>query len=242
MAKSMDFPGKKKYTSVINSSIKNISTLNLQNEKGEQGPPGPQGIEGPQGPKGEPGKDGERGPQGLQGPIGPKGDRGKDGKNYESVSGQLPGWAYYYSNNKYSIQLGPTKGDDGWVSLGFKNDTLLKDEKYLPLESSSFWNTEGKKINFRSMKIGTKVDIRYDISIETHSNNTELWVRTLYPQIDECVISYVGTLKYQYEYDFSIYQTIFINDKTIWSNGGIPQARTDLPALVALKGLYISAS
>lgn len=242
MAKSMDFPGnsKKKYSSLILSSDNNQSIQNIQ--KGDTGPEGPIGPPGPQGPKGEPGKDGERGLQGIQGPPGPKGEKGRDGKNYETVSGQTGGWAYYYSNIKNPIQLGPNKGDDGWVTIGFKNDTIIKNEKYLPINSSSLWNDEGKKINFRSLEIGAKLDIRYDISIETYNNGTELWIRTLHPQIDESVISYIGTLKYQYEYQMSIYQTIFIKDKTIWSNGGIPQARTDTPSSVILNGIYISVS
>ena len=37
-------------------------------------------------------------------------------------------------------------------------------------------------------------------------------------------------------------KAIFITDKTIWANGGIPQARTDAPSLITLNGIYISVS
>lgn len=238
MAKSMSFPGnsKKKYSLLTTTTNNNHSFETIKGEKGDQGIPGP---------KGDPGKDGDRGPQGLQGPMGPKGEKGrdgKDGKDYESVSGQLPGWSNYYSNYKNIIDLGPEKGDDGWVSLFFKKNTIIKNELFLPKDSSSFWNTDGNKINFRAMKIGAILNIRYDINIETYSNNTELWFRTFYPQSKKYTSSYIGSLKYQYEYDISVLQTIFIDDKAVWSDGGIPQARTDQASSIYLKGLYVYVS
>lgn len=241
MAKAMDFPGssKKQY------SVITLSNKNNYNETLSEPIPGPQGPEGPQGPKGDKGDPGKDGKPGIQGPAGPKGDKGRDGidgKDYQSPSGQLPGWAYYYSNNKNLIDLGPEKGDDGWVSLFFKKNTIIKNELFIPNDSSSFWNSEGNKINFRAMKIGSIVDIRYDISIETYSNNTELWFRTLYPQSLQHTSSYIGSLKYQYEYDISIYQKVFIEDRSVWSDGGLPQARTDGSSSIYLKGIYVSVS
>jgi len=230
MAKSMDFPGssKKKYSSITSSSINEIPEPILIP------------VVGPQGPKGDPGKDGLQGPQGIPGPIGPKGDKGKDGKDYESASGQIPGWAYYYSKNKNIIDLGPTKGDDGWVYIGFKKDTVLKNETYLPKGSSSLWNSDGNKINFRALETGAIVNVRYDIGIETYSNNTEFWFRTLYPQSLKYTLSYLGSLKYQYEYDLSVLQTIFIEDRFILTDGGVPQVRADNTSSIYLKGVYIS--
>ena len=223
MAKTMDFPGssKKKYSSIANNNDIGLS----QNIIPIPGPVGPQG------PKGDPGKDGQQGPQGP---------KGEDGKNYETKSGQIFGWAHYYSNDRYPITLGPDKGTDGWVTLGFKNSSLLKNEQYLPDQCTTLWNEDGKKINFRSVNIGSKINIRYDIMVETYSNNTELWLRTFYNQADSGTISYVGSLKYQYEYDLSICQEIFINDKTIWSSGGVPQVRSDAPSTIYLKSIYIS--
>lgn len=236
MAKAMDFPGysKKKYSS--------ITSENNYNEKLSISVPGPQGPSGPQGPKGDPGKDGERGPQGIQGPQGPKGDKGLDGKDAISAAGQAMGWAHYYSDDSYLIQSGPDKGEDGWVSINFKNGSMRKNEEYLPKDSSSFWNDDSRKINFRAMKLGSKIDIRYDLSIETYSNNTEFWFRTFFPLLEKDISSYFGSFKYQYTYDISVYQTIFLTDQLIRSSGGIPQVRTDSACSVSLKAIFISVS
>jgi len=241
MSKAMDFPGssKKQYSTITLSNRNNYNETLPQLIQGPEGPQGPQGLQGPKGDKGDPGKDGS---PGAQGPQGPKGDKGRDGKDYQSVSGQLPGWAYYYSDIKNIINIGPEKGDDGWVSLFFKKNTIVKNELFIPNGYSSFWNSEGNKINFRAMKIGAIVDIRYDISIETYYNNTEFWFRTLYPHSQKYTSSYIGSLKYQYEYDISVSQKLFIEDKSIWSDGGLPQVRCDNQSSVYLKGIYVSIS
>lgn len=239
MAKAMNFPGssKKKYSSIISNNNYN-ETLSIP----IPGPQGPQGLQGPQGPKGDPGKDGERGLQGIQGPIGPKGEKGLDGKDATSPSGQEMGWAHYYSDEHNLITTGLDKCEDGWVSVNFKKGSMKKNEQYLPKGSSSFWNDESRKINFRGMNLGTKTDIRYDLSIETYVNGTEFWFRTFFPLLEKDISSYFGSFKYQYTYDISVYQTIFLTDQLIRSSGGIPQVRTDAPCSVSLNGIFISVS
>jgi hypothetical protein len=247
MAKSMDFPKKRKYSETVQEEklIEHVSIPRMQLERGDIGPQGPEGPMGPQGLQGEPGLKGEKGDTGKQGPKGPKGERGEPGKGLEgpySASGQYPGWAYYKNKNENKIKIGPERGDDGWVSIFLDIDQEKTIEKYLSKESVSLLNEVAKKINFKGLQHGAMVNIRYDLEIETYSNNTELWIRTFSINDKNSVTGYLGNLKYQYLYDLSFYQTIFIENNDIKVFGGIPQIRSDNEGTVILKGMYISVS
>jgi hypothetical protein len=241
MAKSMDFPDvskKKKYSETVKEvvSTEYIAVPGLQGERGDIGPAGPQGIQGLKGDKGD---------QGKQGPEGPKGERGEPGKGsqgYDSPSGQYPGWAYYKNKNNNKTKIGPERGDDGWVSVFLEIDQDNSVEKYLPNKSVSLLNEVAKRINFRAFQLGAKVDIRYDLEIETYNNNTEIWARTFSVDEEKSITAYLGNLKYQYSYDFSFSQTIFIENKDVKAFGGILQVRSDNEGSVMLKGIYISVS
>jgi hypothetical protein len=241
MAKSMDFP-KKKYSETVQATqgstnnAEYIPVPGMQGEKGDIGPAGPPGPEGPRGERGIPGKDGK---QGLQGP---KGDPGRGGgEGYESPSGQYPGWAYYENTDKRPIFLGPDKGDDGWVNLLIQEDTDNSILRFLPLGSVSLWNSATQRVNFKQLKVGAKVDIRYDILLTTETNSTEAWIRTYIPKV-ESPTGYIGMLKYKYPYEMSINQTLYVDISKIKSEGGIIQARTDSESTIILKGMYISIS
>ena len=238
MAKSMDFPKKKKYLETVQEekSVEYVSVPGMQGEKGDIGPQGPQGERGLKGDKGDPGK---------RGPEGPKGERGEPGKGsegYDSASGQYPGWAYYKNKNENKTKIGPERGDDGWVSIFLDMDQQESIEDYLPKKSVSLLNNVAKRINFKAFQKGAMVNIRYDLEIETYKNNTELWIRTFSVDDKNSVTGYLGNLKYQYSYDLSFYQTIFIEDRAIKIFGGIPQIRSDNEGTVILKGIYISVS
>jgi len=239
MAKSMDFPKKKKYSETVQeekSVVEYVSVPGMQGEKGDIGPQGPRGERGLKGDKGDPGK---------RGPEGPKGERGEPGKGsegYDSASGQYPGWAYYKNKNNNKTKIGPERGDDGWVSIFLDVDQEQSIEKYLPNKSVSLLNQVAKRINFKAFQHGAIVNIRYDLEIETYNNNTELWIRTFSIDDENSVTGYLGNLKYQYSYDLSFYQTIFIEDRPIKVFGGIPQIRSDNEGAVILKGVYISVS
>jgi len=238
MATSMDFPKKKKYSETVQEvkSVEYVPVPGLQGERGDVGPQGPQGIQGPKGDKGDPGK------QGPQGPKGEPGERGKGAEGYDSPSGQYPGWAYYKNKNNNKIKIGPQRGEDGWVNMFLEIDEKNSISKYLPNKSVSLLNEIARKINFRAFQYGAKVDIRYDLEVETYSNNTEIWIRTFSVDDDNSVTGYLGNLKYQYSYDFSFFQTIFMQDQDIKVFGGIPQIRSDNEGTVILKGIYISVS
>jgi hypothetical protein len=238
MAKNMDFPDvskKKKYSETIQESgVQYIAVPGIQGERGDQGLKGDAGEPGPQGPKGD---------RGEQGPRGPKGDRGEPGKGaegYDSTSGQYPGWAYYQNKNLKNISLGPERGDDGWVNIDFIKDIDRSNEIYIPKSSTSLWNDEAKSFNFKTLKMGAKVDIRYDFSITTYSNNTEVWTRVFIPDYQQSPIGYIGNLKYQYSYDMSFSQTVYIDAQRIRTLGGAIQFRTDNESSIALSGVYIS--
>lgn len=238
MAKSMDFPQKKKYLETI-KEVKTTEYIAVPGITGEKGDTGPQGPPGPQGPKGD---KGDKGDPGKQGPQGERGEPGKAGDGYDSPSGQYPGWGYYANKGIQTYRTGPERGDDGWVNFFLDIDELKTIESYLPNKSVSLLNPISKNINLKTLKVGSRVDIRYDFSLETYVSNTEVWIRTLLRDEDLSPIGHVGLLKYQYEYDLSHCQTIFINNDKIKNYGGIPQIRTDNESSFILKGIYISVS
>lgn len=232
MAKSMDFPvsNKKLYSNIINDQPIKSDILNYEYIKGIQGDIGPQG------PKGDKGDPGEPGIQGPQGPAGPKGD---PGKGYESASGQNPGWAYYGNTESIDFQLKPEKG---WLKIFLNSQFQEKEESYLPKKTVSFWNYEAKKFNFRATNIGAQIDIVYNLEVETYSNNTDVWIRTIIPGTEKHYTSLVGSFKYQNQHFLSVKQSIFIHHKDDWINGAIIEAGSDNTCSVKLNGIYVSIS
>jgi len=241
MAKSMDFPDvskKKKYSEAVQSTQEvNTQYIAVPGIQGQQGDQGPKGDKGDQGPKGE---KGDKGDQGKPGPQGERGEPGKGAEGYDSASGQYPGWAYYKNKNLGEIRLGPDRGDDGWVSINFEKNEKESNETYLPQNSTSLWNDVAKSFNFKSLKVGSKVDIRYDFTLTTYMNNTEVWARVFTPEYEKINTGYVGTLKYQYSYDMSYSQTLYIDAQRIKSLGGAIQFRADNESNIVLNNIYIS--
>ena len=247
MAKSMESPQplkRKGYTQAIQEAelqqpqdlreyIPVPGLTGVQGERGLRGETGEKGDTGPAGPKGD---TGQAGPQGV------RGEPGKGAEGYDSVSGQYPGWVYYKNLSNRSVNLGADRGDDGWVILDFVPDKEKSNKTYMPIGSEDLWLPEQNLFNFKSLKIGARVDIRYDFSITTESMNTELWIRTFNEKYLKSPISYVANLKYQYSYDMSFSQTLYIDDSKINRHGARPQARTDTEASLFLDGFYISVS
>ena len=123
--------------------------------------------------------------------------------------------------------------------------SIIKDDeennilKFLTPNSVSLWNPVTQRINFKQLKVGAKVDIRYDIILATDVNNTEAWIRTFIPKV-ESPTAYIGMLKYKYPYEMSVSQTLYVDISKIRSEGGVIQARTDNETTIILKGMYIS--
>jgi hypothetical protein len=238
MAKSMDFPKKKKYLETI-QEVKTTEYIAVPGITGEKGDTGPQGLPGPQGPKGD---KGDRGDIGKQGPQGERGEPGKAGDGYDSPSGQYPGWAYYSNKSIQTYRAGPERGDDGWVNFFLDIDESKTIESYLPNRSVSLLNETARNINLKTLKVGAKVDIRYDFSLETYVPNTEVWIRTFSVDDDNSTVGYLGNLKYRYTYDFSFCQTLYLLNNNMKTFGGKPEIRSDSECSVVLKGIYIAVS
>jgi len=241
MAKSMDFPvnvKKKKYSETIQETqgagIQYVAVPGIQGAQGDVGPKGDKGDIGPQGPKGD------KGDVGPAGPKGEKGDPGKGAEGYDSPSGQYPGWVYYKNKNIKEIRLGPDRGDDGWVSIDFMRDIKESNETYVPNPYVALWNDEAKTFNFKTLKLGAKVDVRYDFVLTTYLNNTEIWSRLFVPEYEKTPVGYVATLKYQYSYDMSYSQTFYIDAQRVRNLGGSIQFRADNESNIVLNGIYIA--
>jgi hypothetical protein len=241
ISRSMDFPGKKKPS---------YSKATQQLQPVEDGivylpTPGPQGARGDRGPKGDPGETGPQGPKGDTGLPGKDGKDGKPGKDGESNIGiykQQIGWAYYSNAADKLIKTGADKGDDGWVNL--KIDKLGKEtnESYIFTGGTGLYSDSAKRINLRSLALGSQLEIRYDLEITTLLNNTEVWMKSFYPDLEDATTTFVANLKYQFTYDLSVSHKMFLDKKQKLTTGLVPAILTDLDALVRLKGMYISVS
>lgn len=231
---SMNFPSssKKKYSDNTQNSLQIDPQMYIA-------VPGPQGEPGPRGPKGE---IGNTGPQGPKGDRGESGKDGIDGKNILSPSEQNIGWALYDNLNRHEFRLGANKGSDGWVSFFVDGLGKNTNENFLPKESVGLWTPVARKINFKTLNIGAIITVRYNIILTTLSNNTEVWFRTLCYNEDTSPTTYLGTLKYQFEYDISMEHTLFLEDRSMQISGGIPQIRTDHDSIAVIKSIIISVS
>lgn len=238
ISKSMDGPFKKSNYAqkVEQSQDQGLSFLPVPGPQGDRGPKGEQGIEGQQGPQGP------KGDKGDPGKDGKNGINGKDGKSVLSPSEQMIGWGYYENANPKEQRTGIDKGDDGWVNILLKGISENTNEKYLPYGNVSLWNKTTERLNFKTLNIGAIITIRYDITLTTYMTNTEVWVKTFLGTEEVSPISYVGNLKYQHDYDFSVGQTVYLSDLKMQSFGGIPQIRTDNPCEAVLKSIYVSVS
>ena len=237
-SKSMDFPvsNKNTYASKVESSRSSSDDNMFYAVPGPQGQPGPRGDTGPKGDRGPEGKDGTDGKDGARGPAGPP---GKDAKAYETPYGQNPGWASYSDKKGFDFKLGAAEGTDGWVNV-FIGRNLDSEEQYLPKDSVSLYNPETRYINLKGLKVGTQVQITYNFLITTFYANTEVWMRSYFPNIDYEITSFVASLKYQHEYQLSETHNVYINGEDERKSGIVPQIRTDLDALAKLKSIHIS--
>lgn len=246
MAKSMDFPNaskKKKYADNVDSSDNSDNSLiQFVAVPGPQGERGPKGDRGDKGEKGDKGETGLKGDQGNPGQDGKNGLNGKDGKSILSPSEQNIGWACYDNLDRKIIKTGASRGEDGWVRFGTDCKGPNTDERFLPKDSRSLWIPEAQKINFRTLKIGSIINIRYDVLLTTYSNGTEVFFRTFIDGDNQSPTTYLGSLKYQFDYDISIQHTLFLTSRSMQAYFAIPQIRTDNPAEMVLKSLYIWVS
>ncbi len=233
----MDFPSSKKT---------NYAKLAQQVQQPENavsyipvpGPPGPKGDPGSAGIRGD---KGERGEKGDPGPKGDPGKNGKDGKTYLPVYEQDVGWAKYTNSKDLMFKLGADEGEDGWVTA-FVEASKTKNENFLPRNAVSLYNSDARRINLKGLKVGSQITVTYSFSIQTFSNNTELWVRTYFPISDTSINTLVGSLKYQFEYEMSVIQKFYVENESIRTGGAVPQIRTDLNAVAKLHSIEISVA
>ena len=114
--------------------------------------------------------------------------------------------------------------------------------KIFARKQHKFYNYGSKRINFKHLNLGTQVCLTYNILLSTYSNSTEVWLRSHFAEYQEPVVSYVGLLKYQYPYQFSITQNIYLDSEDKIRHGVVPQIMTDMDGEVVLKSIHISVS
>jgi hypothetical protein len=227
-SKSMDFPNARKssYAAQVQQMQANENLENNQIFLPLPGPAGPQGEPGKQGPEGPPGPRGEQGP------------KGKDGVSSVSSSGQQSGWASYHSDQGKEIRLGAAYGVDGWVDVSLSNQKT-SDETFIPKGCTSLWNQDSRRLNFLGLNVGAQVFVTYNFELTTFQTGTELWARTYSSKSKQNICQFLGSFKYQTSYPMSITQQVFIEDKWSWSEGAIPQFRTDHESSIILNSIYV---
>lgn len=254
----MDFPTSKK--SKNNSSSESfydaqpvmIPVPGLEGPQGIPGKDGQPGPEGPPGPRGEQGKDGKVGPAGPKGPRGEKGEpgqngepgrpgiRGKDGKSYLPVYEQMPSWARYLNNSDRTTRLGADKGKDGWVWVFIDIDETESDESGMQPKSASLYNPNSRKINTRSLKVGTQVRISYEVEVTPFFNNTEVLARSLFSSSGIGYTSLVANLKYDKKYVLSFTHDLKITSAREKNEGIALEMYSDNTSLVTVKSISVS--
>ena len=247
VSKSMDFPGAKKtsYASQVEQSqaISNPdNTLTFLPVPGPVGPQGPAGRDGKDGKDGKDGSIGPQGPEGSKGPRGEKGNPGVDGRTYLPVYEQKTGWAKYDNLNKENFRLGADRGVDGWVDFYVDGKGPRTNEMYLPENGVALYNIASRRLNFRNLKLGSRVQVTYNFDITTFGNNTEIWLRSYFPESEDGYVSFVASLKYQYTYELSTTHTFVVDNQIDKQSGVSPQLRSDLEAIATIKSIHVSVS
>lgn len=230
VSSSMDFP-KSAYAAKVRES-------QPQQQEGQFfAVPGPQGPEGKPGPKGDKGDPGESvvGPKGERGPAGKD---GIDGKSYFPKYEQNAGWALYKNKNTNTTPTGATRGDDGWVRLIINATDSI--EEFLPEDSVTLYSNDIKKINTRGLKVGSQIQITYEIEVITFSSNTEVWMKSEFLDMEDSVTTFCANLKYQHNYEMTVTHNLAIFTHKHRIAGIIPKIRTDLDSAVKIKSIYIS--
>lgn len=237
----MDFPVGKKtnYASKVQESqsptpeISNLVYMPVPGPEGPRGQKGDLGPAGPQGPKGDKGDSGKNGKDGKD---------GKDGISFMPKSQQNPGWASYFNKSEDVIRLGADKGEDGWVPMFIGADSVSSNENYLPEDVAALYNATSRRLNLKPLNIGARIDITYGIEITTFGNNTEVSLRSFFPNSKKEQVSYIGSLKYQYTYEMNVSQTVFLTSEQDKISGILPQLRSDLDCIARLKSIEIYVS
>jgi hypothetical protein len=234
----MEFPSGKK--SNYADKVKQIGAVAENNFIAVPGPQGPAGKQGAKGDKGDTGPQGPQGPVGLPGKDGKPGRNGQDGKTYMPVYDQRAGWAIYYPESYSFLKTGATAGNDGWVNLSISSFSKKTNNKNLPENGVDLYNPNTKRINLKGLKLGSQISVSYSFEIETFHSNTEVWLRSLFPNSGLEITSFVASLKYQHTYELTVDQTAFLTSEQDRTSGMVPQIRTDFDAVVKLKYIYIS--
>lgn len=202
--------------------------------------PGPQGPQGEPGPKGEKGDTGPQGEKGDQGIPGKNGKDGKDGASYFPVYKQNAGWALYVNNNPKEIKLGSQSENDGWVKVYIDPDNKASNELFLPKDSVSLYNPSARRINLKGLKIGSQLQITYDLEINTFTANTEVWAKSLFANSNTSYTSLLANFKYDYVYDISTTHFLSLTQESDRIGGIVTELLSDHTCLVKLKSIKIS--
>ena len=239
VSQKVNIPGRANVSSYADA-VEASKFSNIQiGPEGPQGPQGERGLQGEQGPKGE---RGEQGPKGDKGDRGEPGKAGKDGKDGIGVNNQIPGWGFYENTNYKPMTIGLQRGEDGWSNILVDAKGNKTNNNFLPPDSVGLWNPETQRLNFKSLKIGSKIQVIYDFELTTFTNNTELWIRTVFPLSQIYISQFVASLKYQYTYDFSVSQNMVLLTEKMRTEGAIPQIRTDYDSDVIIKSITVHVS
>lgn len=238
--KSTGFPiQEKQKIDQFESNTPQLQFLPVPGPKGDIGPQGPMGPQGIQGTKGD---KGDKGEPGLNGKDGRNGKDGKDGISNSPVYSQQMGWASYINNSILPITINPSKGQDGWHNLFIDRKNIEKNHKYLPNKCDSLYDEQLKSFNFRGLNIGSIVKITYDLEVEIYTNNTELWIATIYQELQKSKLSLAGYFKYSNIYNITLDHTFFIEDRSMIFNSCKTYAKSDYPCSITMKSVYISVS
>ena len=241
-SREFDFPSSKstRYADKVKehgSAPENLSATYIPTP----GPPGPKGDPGSRGPVGLTGQTGAPG-VGQKGEPGKPGKPGVDGLSSLPIYGQKTGWGRYSSKEPDFVRTGATQGDDGWVDVSFATKNVDSLSEYLPEKGANLYSPSARRINLKSLKIGSQVQVTYTFEINTFDSNTEVWMRSFFPGSKKETSTFVAMLKYAHSYSLTATHFLTLDNESDRISGIIPEVRTDMNSVVALSSIHISVS
>lgn len=88
-------------------------------------------------------------------------------------------WGYYDYNDLTTITTPiPVPNTGAWIQLTNDGAGPYSIDQYKPTGDGDVWNVSTNQFDFSDLSFGDRIEIRYDVNIETLGNNAEVIMRT----------------------------------------------------------------
>lgn len=106
------------------------------------------------------------------------------------------GWGDY--NNSSSSTPQSIRGLDEWITLNNSGTGTLTNTDFLPYYVETLWSDN--KVQFNGLSLGTIMTLRFDLTLDILSNNTDVLFRVLFRDSE-------GTEVYTHVFDYRVFKS-----------------------------------